>query len=115
MKEYTTFEIIILWKRARNDPFILRYLSELTGVSVDDIIFMLECYGYKPDVKQALKAEPTKDRPKPTKITNRKFTDDYYNQMVERVKSGQKIKDVCKEFHVSTSGFWRWRNKQIGR
>lgn len=104
MKEYTTFEIITLWKRAKDDPFILRYLSELTGVSVDDIIFTLECYGYQP-----------KDRPKPTKITKQKFTDDYYNQMVDRVKSGQKIKDVCKEFHVSTSGFLRWRNKQIGR
>lgn len=110
MKEYTTFEIITLWNRAKDDPFILRYLSELTGVSVDDIIFMLKCYGYQPDVKRALK-----DRPKPTKITNQKFTDDYYNQMVDRVKSGQKIKDVCKEFHVSTRGFLRWRNKQIGR
>lgn len=48
MKEYTTFEIIALWKRAKDDPFILRYLSELTGVSVDDIIYMLECYGYQP-------------------------------------------------------------------
>lgn len=49
MKEYTTFEIIAIWKRAKDDPFILRYLSELTGVSVDDIIYMLECYGYKPE------------------------------------------------------------------
>lgn len=48
MKEYTTFEIITLWKRAKDDPFILRYLSELTGVSVDDIVYMLECYGYQP-------------------------------------------------------------------
>ena len=104
MKEYTTFEIITLWKRAKDDPFILRYLADLTGLSVNDIVFVLQCYGYQP-----------KDRPKPTKITNQKFTDDYYNQMVDRVKSGQKIKDVCKEFHVSTSGFLRWRNKQIGR
>lgn len=106
MKEYTTFEIIILWKRARNDPFILRYLADLTGLSV--IVFVLQCYGYQPDVKRALMVEPVK-------ITNRKFTDDYYNQMVERVKSGEKIKDVCKEFHVSISAFLRWRNKQIGR
>lgn len=41
-----------------------------------------------------------KNKPKP------KFTDDYYNQMVDRVKSGEKIKDVCKEFHVSTSSFF---------
>ena len=25
MKEYTTFEIIILWKRAKDDPFIFEY------------------------------------------------------------------------------------------
>ena len=108
MKEYTTFEIIILWKRAKDDPFILRYLADLTDLSVNDIVFVLQCYGYKPDVKRTLRVEPVK-------ITNRKFTDDYYNQMVERVKSGEKIKDVCKEFHVSISAFLRWRNKQIGR
>lgn len=107
MKEYTTFEIIILWKRARNDPFILRYLADLTGLSVNDIVFVLQCYGYHPDIKRALRAEPPKNKPK--------FTDDYYNQMVDRVKSGEKIKDVCKEFHVSISAFLRWRNKQIGR
>lgn len=60
MREYTTFEIIILWKRARNDPFILRYLADLTETSVDDIVFMLRCYGYQPDVKRALRAEPPK-------------------------------------------------------
>lgn len=59
MKEYTTFEIIILWKRAKDDPFILRYLSELTGVSVDDIIYMLECYGYQP-VKPKRAGRPEK-------------------------------------------------------
>ena len=108
MKEYTTFEIIILWKRTRNDPFILRYLADLTGLSVNDIVFVLQCYGYKPDVKRALRVEPVK-------ITKRIFIADYYKQMVERVKSGEKIKDVCKEFHVSISAFLRWRNKQIGR
>ena len=59
MKEYTTFEIIILWKRAKDDPFILRYLYELTGVSVDDIKFMLECYGYQP-VKPKRTGRPEK-------------------------------------------------------
>lgn len=59
MKEYTTFEIITLWKRAKDDPFILRYLSELTGVSVDDIIYMLKCYGYQP-VKPKRAGRPEK-------------------------------------------------------
>lgn len=60
MKEYTTFEIIALWKRAKDDPFILRYLADLTGLSVNDIVFVLQCYGYQPDVKRALRAESPK-------------------------------------------------------
>lgn len=64
IKEYTTSEIITLWKRAKDDPFILRYLADLTGLSVNDIVFVLQCYGYQPDVKRALRAESPKKQTK---------------------------------------------------
>ena len=85
MKEYTTFEIIILWKRAKDDPFILRYLSELTGVSVDDIIFMLECYGYQP------KKPKRTGRPE-------KYSDSLLDWIEDQVrKQGVNLKEFCQK------------------
>lgn len=89
MKEYTTFEIITLWKRARNDPFILRYLSELTGVSVDDIIYMLECYGYKP-VKPKRAGRPEK------------YSDSTLDFVeMEMEKENITLKEVCKKYGLT--------------
>lgn len=89
MKEYTTFEIIILWKRAKDDPFILRYLSELTGVSVDDIIYMLECYGYKP-VKPKRAGRPEK------------YSDSTLDFVeMEMEKENITLKEVCKKYGLT--------------
>lgn len=85
MKEYTTFEVILLWKRAKNDPFILRYLSELTGVSVDDIIYMLECYGYQP-VKPKRAGRPEK------------YSDSSLDWIEEQTKKeGVTLKEFCQK------------------
>lgn len=89
MKEYTTFEIITLWKRAKDDPFILRYLSELTGVSVDDIIFMLECYGYQPT--------KTKKAGRPEKYSD--STLDWIER--EMGKENITLKEVCKKYGLT--------------
>ena len=89
MKEYTTFEIIILWKRAKDDPFILRYLSELAGVSVDDIIYMLEYYGYKPvKPKRAERPEKYSDS-----------TLDFVEMEME--KENITLKEVCKKYGLT--------------
>ena len=102
-ESYTDDEICGFYRDGKNDPHIIRKISQLALKPENEIITILHAAGHALDIKHA------PQRHKPGKAPT--ISDAVWRKIIADRLNGAGIAEICDTYHVCKSAVKNWRRK----